>query len=149
MRLKDFVKTFRSVIVTGSTTVANQFVDFFGGIFAGAAVGGIAPIALLQAASVAIDVSRGNDFILALTTNAAFVLANPTNPPPAGFGQEIRITISNTSGGAHGAGTFGTLYKISGAGVPAIADTTNRTFAFRWNGTNWVMLYQTAADVAN
>jgi hypothetical protein len=147
MRLGDFVKTFRSVVRTGSTTTANLFAEFFGGIWTAAACGNVIT-ALVQAATVAIDASAGNEFVLPLTTNVAFILGNPTNTPPSGFDQIIQITIKNTSGGAHGAGTFDTLYKTS-ANVPAIADTKNRTLAFRWDGTNWVEIWRTAADVAN
>lgn len=148
MRFSDFVKTVRTSIATGSTTVGTQFLDLFGGLFTAGASGGLTPVALVQAATVTIDASRGNDFLLPLTTNVAFILGNPANTPPTGLGMLIRITISNISGGAHGAGTFDTLYKTSAA-VAAIADTKNRTLCFRWNGTNWVEMWRTAADVSN
>lgn len=151
MKLDKMVKAWLIVKATVAgvpATLSNTFVALFGGVFTGAASGGVAPIALVQAATVVIDASLGNDFFLPLTTNAAFILGNPSNPPPTGQEQTIRITVSNTVGGAHGAGTLGTLYKTSG-NIPAIADTFNRTFAYRWNGTNWVEIFQTAADVAN
>lgn len=147
MRFDGFVKAWRSIQATGSATVGNLFATLFGGVFYSAATGGIIT-AITQAATVAIDASLGNDFFLDLTTNVAFILGNPTNPPPTGQEQTIRITISNTSGVAHGAGTFAALYKTSG-NIPAIATGFSRTFVYRWNGTNWVELFQTAADVAN
>jgi hypothetical protein len=153
MRLGDLLKTWR---IQGGVVIA----EFFGGLIlngpltvtggintSGPATGPL-PVALVQAATVAIDASLGNDFVLPLTTNVAFILGNPTNPPAASS-QLIRITVKNTSGGAHGAGTFDTLYKVSATPMAAIANTKNRTLQFRWDGTNWVEMVLTAADVAN
>lgn len=95
-----------------------------------------------------IDASLGDHFQVTVTDAVAFAIAAPTNTPPTGKAQLITLTIRNTSGGAHGAGTFNAIFKTSGA-VPAIANGSSRTFAFRWNGTNWVEVFRTAADVAN
>jgi hypothetical protein len=140
MRLGELFKTWR---IVGSRLMA----ELFGGLALGAATWQPL-VTLTQAASILVDAILGDLFVVSLTTNAVFVIANPTNPPPAGFSQVIVITIRNTVGGAHGAGTFGTLYKTSAA-VPAIANANSRSFCFRWDGTNWVELWRTAADVAN
>lgn len=148
MRLGEL---FKSWSMSGSTLIAELFggLKLNGSLIQGSGAQQGGPItALVQAATVAINAALGNDFLLPLTTNVAFILGNPTNPPTAPGSEIIRITISNVSGGAHGAGTFDTLYKVS-ANVPAIADTKNRTLEFRWNGTNWVEMWRTAADVAN
>lgn len=147
MRFDALVKSWLVVIKTGSTTVANQFAQLFGGLFFGAASGGILTT-LTYGPTIALDASLGNEFVVTITDAVAFVLSNPTNPPPSGQDQIIVVTFKNSSGGAHGAGTFGTLYKTSAA-LAAIADGKNRSIAFRWDGTNWVELYRTAADVAN
>jgi len=147
MRFDAMVKAWRAVIKTGSTTVANQFATLFGGLFTGAASGGILTT-LTYGAAIALDASLGNEFVVTITDGVAFVLSNPTNPPPSGQDQVIMVTFKNASGGAHGAGTFDTLYKTSAA-LAAIADTKNRTIAFRWDGTNWVEIWRTAADVSN
>lgn len=96
----------------------------------------------------AINAALGNLFVVTVTDAVAFAVAAPTNPPAAGLSQVIVLTIRNGSGGAHGAGTWDAVFKTSG-NVPAIADTKSRSFCFRWDGTNWVELWQTAADVAN
>lgn len=140
MRVADLFKTWR---VNGSTVLA----QLFGGLAVAGPSCGILTT-LTYGASIAIDASLGNDFVVSVTDAVAFAFAAPTNTPPSGMDQIITITIRNTSGGAHGAGTFNAVFKTSG-NVPAIATGNSRTIAFRWNGTNWVELYRTAADVAN
>ena len=114
---------------------------------------------VVQAASLAIEYQSGQHVTVTLTTNAAFVFAAPTfggvafsalssSQAAALAGVLLRITVSNTSGGAHGAGTFNAAFKTIG-NWPATADTTNRTMEFEWNGTNWIEQWQTSADVAN
>jgi hypothetical protein len=48
-------------------------------------------ITLTDAATIAIDASLGNDFLVTLGGNRT--LGAPTNPPPAGYTQEIKIRI--------------------------------------------------------
>lgn len=136
---------FKRIFLT--TGVGDIFLEMFGGLalnrglltVLNTVTYGVAPI---------INAALGNDFVVTVTDAVAFVFGVPTNPPPTGFDQVIRLTIRNTSGGAHGAGTFNAIFKTSAA-VPAIATANSRTFAFRWDGTNWVEIWRTAADVAN
>lgn len=104
---------------------------------------GVAPV---------IDVGRGTQAILSVTDAVAFVfgvpLFNGGAMPAALNGIELLLVIRNTSGGAHGAGTFNAIFKTAGA-VPAIANGSSRSFLFVWNGTNWVESFRSAADVAN
>ena len=105
------------------------------------------------------EFQRGDHGIVTVTDAMAFVFAAPTYGGTA-FGSlssslvtalsgiRIRITIRNTSGGAHGGGTFNAAFKTAGA-VPAIATATNRTFEFEWNGANWIEQWRGATDVAN
>lgn len=140
MRLGELFKTWR---IAGSSLLA----ELYGGLALNGPSCGI-QTTLTYAASIAIDASLGNAFVVSVTDAVAFVFAAPTNTPPTGKVQTITITIKNTSGGAHGAGTFNAVFLTS-ASVPAIANGKNRTFAFQWNGTNWVEIWRTAADVAN
>ena len=95
---------------------------------------------------VAWDVSAGAVAVVAITDNVAYTIANPTN---LAVGQQVAITIQNTSGAPNGAGAWDTLYKNSTAGViPAIATGFNRTFTFYYNGVNLIEVTD-AADVAN
>lgn len=99
-----------------------------------------------------IELSRGKHAIMTITDAVAFVLGAPVlngaAVPAELAGLTLMITLRNTSGGAHGAGTFNAVFKTAGA-VPAIATGNSRAFFFVWNGTNWVEKYRTAADVAN
>lgn len=140
MKLKGILKTWR---VAGSTAMA----ELFGGMGLSGPTWEILTT-LTYAPVIAVDVSLGNHFQVTVTDGVAFAIGAPTNTPPTGKAQLIFITIRNGSGGAHGAGTFNAIFKTSGA-VPAIANGNSRTFAFRWNGTNWVEVFRTAADVAN
>lgn len=140
MRFSDLVRSWR---VAAGVVMA----DFWGGIFARGPVGG-ALSTVTYSATPTIDATLGNNFVVTVTDNVAFVIAAPLNPPPSGLFQTIQLTIRNASGGAHGAGTWNAVFKTSG-NVPAIATGFSRTFGFVWNGTNWVETFRTAADVAN
>ena len=140
MQVKRFLKSWR---VFGS----RLFAEWMGGVINNGAVMSVLTT-LTYGVSIAIDASLGNDFVVSITDAVAFAIAAPTNPPPTGFDQVINLTFRNTSGGAHGAGTFNAVFKTQGA-FPAIATGNSRTFSFRWNGTNWVEFWRTAADVAN
>lgn len=140
MKLSQIIKSWR---IVGSLT----FAEWFGGIFLnGAACGKLTT--LTYGTSIAIDASLGNEFVVTVTDAVAFAFAAPTNPPPSGKDQIIYITVKNASGGAHGAGTFNAVFLTSAA-LAAIATGKNRTIAFRWDGTNWVEIFRTAADVSN
>lgn len=141
MRLSDIVKTWR---INGSAFLT----ELFGGLLTTKANCSVLT-ALTYGPSIAIDASLGNDFVVTITDNVAFAVAAPTNTPPSGFCQDISITFRNASGGAHGAGTFNAVFKTQATAFPAIATGQSRTVFFRWNGTNWVELVRTAADVAN
>ena len=80
------------------------------------------PVALTDAASVAVDLSLGNNFTLLCTSNigATRALANPTN---AVAGQSGLITITQASGGGN-ALTFSSNYKFSGGSGQAPSLTT-------------------------
>src|SRR5437899_254353 len=95
-------------------------------------------------ANVPVDASLGNDFVVTATTNAALQINNPTNPL---IGQRITIMVRNTSGGAMGALTWDTLYKLATWTSPATGNS--RSIDFRYNGTNWVEVSRTPADVPN
>lgn len=112
---------------------------------------------LTYAASVAWALGSGTMGIVSVTDNVAFVIAAPTlngtalsavAPFTSMQGLSIILTIRNTSGGAHGAGTWNAIFKTSG-NVPAIATGNSRSFCFIWNGSNFIEMFRTAADVAN
>lgn len=107
---------------------------------------------LTYGAAITFEVSTGTHGIVTITDAVAFVMSAPTvggvAPTADMAGMRIRYTWRNTSGGAHGAGTFNAIFKTSGA-LAAIATGFNRTYEFEWNGTNWIEIFRGAADVAN
>lgn len=122
-------------------------IELIGGVISSGASGGILT-PLVYGPAIAIDASQGDCFVVSVTDAVAFVFGVPSNAPPPGFIQTMSIRIRNTSGGVHGAGSFNAIFKTSAA-VPAIANGFSRTFSSQWDGTNWVEVFRTAADVAN
>ncbi len=122
--------------------------EFFGGLLARGPFNNILNTITYSAAPTP-DASLGNFFVVTITDAVAFVVGAPTNPPSTGFSQCIAITFKNASGGAHGAGTWNAVYKTQATVFPAIATGFSRTVWFRWDGTNWVEVSRSAADVAN
>lgn len=158
MNLKALIKTYRA---------ATNIVEWMGGaIFNGdvsvsgtlTSTGGTSQgtretqplVTITYSAAPVPDASLGNLFVVTITNGTAFVVGAPTNPPAvAGVSQEMTITFRNTSGGAHGAGTWNAVYKTQATVFSAIANGFSRSVKFRWDGTNWVELWRTAADIAN
>ena len=140
MKLSDILKTWR---VTAGQVIA----EFFGGLFVNGPQAEPFVVVAYSAAPI-VDLSLGNHFQVSIADNVAFVFGVPLNPP-VGLGQVWAITCKNTSGGAHGAGTFNAIFKTVAVPFPAIATGFSRTIWFRWNGTNHVEIGRSAADVAN
>lgn len=73
------------------------------------------------------DLSKGGGQLV-VGTAAAFQIANPINVPAGDIaGWEMQLCIVNTSGGALGAITGDTQYRLSGAAFPTPA-TGNRWY---------------------
>ena len=99
-------------------------------------------VVVTYSASMAIDATQGNIFSITATNNTAFTI----NTPSGGLtGQEITITIRNTSGGALGTATFQSGYKMTAWTQPA--NGFSRSIIFYYDGTNWIEKGRTAADV--
>ena len=101
-------------------------------------------LTITYSASMAVD-NRYQFFVITATNSTAFTIANPLYPILDG--QTITFTIKNTSGGALGTATWGALYKLATWTQPATG--FNRSITFTFNGTNFVELSRTAADVPN
>lgn len=155
MNLKALIKTWRAATnivewmggaIFNGTVTATSF-SATAGQSIGARIVGVLTTVPYSAAPV-IDASLGNDFVMTITDGNAIVVAAPTNPPASGC-QDISFTVRNASGGAHGALTWNAIFKTQATAFSAVANGFSRTVFFRWNGTNWVELVRTAADVAN
>lgn len=96
------------------------------------------------AGTLAVDASSGNFQSVAVTTTSAFTIGNPTN---AVSGQTITFQIRNQSGGALGTITWDTLYMLASFTNPA--NGFNRSITFWYNGSKWIEISRTSADVAN
>lgn len=100
--------------------------------------------AITYSASMTPNAALGNDFTITATNNTAFTVNAPTGGKA---GQSVTITIRNTSGGALGAVTWGAGYKLAAWVSPATANS--RSITFRSDGTNWIEIGRTTADVPN
>jgi hypothetical protein len=142
MRFDQFVQTFRM-------QAGHLLAQLSGGLMIRESVRpGL--VTVTYAASMVLDTAAGAVFQVTVTDNVAFVFAVPINPPPAtAFGQRLTLIVRNTSGGAHGAGTFTAGaggWRVSG-NVPTIATANQQAVVFEWRGTEWVEVGRTAGDV--
>lgn len=95
--------------------------------------------------SAAMDINAiaGDQFIITATNNTAFTINDPTN---SFRGMHFTVRIRNTSGGALGAVTWSTAYKMTAWTSPATG--FSRSVDFKYNGAVWVEAGRTA-DVPN
>lgn len=101
---------------------------------------------IADSANVTPDLNAGDDQIVSKATAAAWTLANPVNPP-AGQSQTWTMTIKNTSGVAIAVPTLGAAFKSPALTMPATG--FNRSYTFRYDGTNHVLVGQSNVDVPN
>jgi hypothetical protein len=96
--------------------------------------------------AVAINTNTKDTFDVVATDGVPFAIMNPVN---AISGQRITIRIKNTSGGALGAVTWQSAYKLAGAWVNP-ADGHSRSITFLYDSTGAAAeMYRSAADVPN
>lgn len=150
MNLRQIVRRYRDAVFSGQPQV--EFINMRSPrLQVDTLVREPAPVTLTYAAAMAVDVSLGNTFRVTPTNAVAFTFNAPTNPPAATVGQEIRITIINTTGGALGAATFtggAGGFRLAGAWVQP-ATGNRRTVSFAWDGSVWQEISRNAADVPN
>lgn len=99
---------------------------------------------LTYGTTIATDIDDGNHFTITVTDAVAFTISNPTNPSLRKY---ITYTIRNQSGGAMGAITWDTSFKMAAFTNPATG--TSRSITFGYNGTHLVEVSRTPADVAS
>jgi hypothetical protein len=93
---------------------------------------------------VGLDTAIANEFYVNATNGTAFTIDNPNF---AESGMVITVTIANTSGGALGTVTWAGDFKLASWTSPA--DGNNRSITFSYDGTNWIEINRTTADVPN
>lgn len=101
-------------------------------------------VVLTYSASITPDSSQGNSFVVTATNGVAFTINAPTNPAN---GRQLLLKIRNTSGGALGAITWNAVFKMAAWTSPATGNS--RSITFEHDGTNWVEISRTTADVPN
>ena len=101
---------------------------------------GVGTVQNTTATSLTPNAAVANIFKLSSSSNPTF--NNPTNPT---VGQIIVLIHASTSGTQ--TASFDTQYKAGGGAGSAIAVNKQRAYTFLWDGTNWVELYRTSADV--
>lgn len=101
--------------------------------------------AIVYSASMTIALGSGAAALIVATNNTAFTINAPTGTPLSG--DELEVTIKNTSGGALGAVTWNAIFKMSAWTQPATG--FSRAILFRYDGTNWVQKSQTGVDIPN
>ncbi len=109
-----------------------------------ATIGASPLVAPTYGATVAISALSGTDFNIVVTDGNAFTIANPTSLVT---GQHIFVTVKNTSGGALGAVTWGSAYKLAAWTQPA--NGFSRSIQYRYDGTNLIEVGRTTVDVPN
>jgi hypothetical protein len=100
--------------------------------------------ALTYTPSISITATAGAIFSVTATDAVPFSIGAPSSPAT---GQRITIQIRNTSGGALGTVTWNAVYKMASWTSPATANS--RSIDFFYNGTNWIEVGRTTADVPN
>jgi hypothetical protein len=100
--------------------------------------------AVAYSASITPDASLGNYQQISPNNGTAFTINAPTNPTT---GQLLSLTIRNVSGGALGVITWNAVFKMPAWTSPA--NTFSRSILFVYDGTNWVEIFRSAADVPN
>jgi hypothetical protein len=95
-------------------------------------------------ASMTFDARTGNSFVITPTNGTAFAIGIPTGPSA---GQRVSVIIRNASGGALGTVTWDGMFKMAAWTSPA--DGYSRSIDFQHDGTNWIEVGRTTADVPN
>jgi hypothetical protein len=97
-------------------------------------------------ASMTFDTVAGSIFQVTATNGTAFAF----NAPAAlRTGAKLRVTLTNTSGGALGAITPNAVFKLAGAAWPSPATGFSRTIEFVYNGANFIEQWRSATDIPN
>lgn len=87
---------------------------------------------------------ENSTFVITANNGSAFTINAPTEPAK---GKQITIRLRNTSGGALGAATWDAVFKMAAWTNPT--NGNSRSITFEYDGTNWVEMTRTAADVPN
>lgn len=99
---------------------------------------------ITYSASMTPNASAGKNQVITATNNSAFTINAPIRPR---VGDDLTIKIRNTSGGALGAATWDAVFGMSAWTQPATG--FSRSITFHYDGSLWIEISRTPADVAN
>lgn len=99
---------------------------------------------LTYSASMTADRNLGSLFSITVTNNTAFTINDALHPYK---GARLTYTVRNASGGALGAVTWGSAYKMSAWTSPA--NGFSRSITFAYNGSNWIQIEPAGVDIPN
>ena len=99
---------------------------------------------LTYSSNVSLDASDGSVFIVTVMDTQAWALGAPANATKS---QRITVMIVGHYGGAAGTLTWNSIYKMATWSMPS--DGYSRSIDFVYNGTNWIEVSRTTADVPN
>lgn len=99
---------------------------------------------ITYSASMTPDATTADQHVITATNGTSFTINAPSGSIT---GMVHTYTIRNSSGGALGSVTWAGVFKMSAWTQPG--NGTSRSITFRYNGTNWVEIGRTPADVPN
>jgi hypothetical protein len=101
-------------------------------------------ITLTYSASIDTNAALGDLFQITATNGTSFNITAPTN---ATFGKRISYRIKNAAGGALGEIIWSGAFKLAAWTQPA--NGFSRSITYEYDGTSWVEVSRTSADVPN
>jgi hypothetical protein len=138
-----FVANFTS-IGDMAGTVSDQELPLRIGNIRAKGVAAYGRVTLAYSADMWPDARLGNSFTISANDGSAFIVRAPAEPT---LGQQFTFTIRNVSGGALGAATWGASFKMAAWTQPA--NGFSRSIIFEYDGTDFIEVSRTAADVPN
>jgi hypothetical protein len=108
-----------------------------------ASKGGLILNKLTYSSSMTANLVSGKLVLIVATSSAAFTINAPTNPT---LGDQLTLTIANTSGGALGAGWFNAVFRLPSATPTMPATGFQRTWLFYYDGSYWEAISMPSAD---
>lgn len=97
-------------------------------------------------ASIAVDASRANEFLISISSASAFTIQNPVYL--GSNARILRFTLVNNSGAVSGQPSFGSNYRA--AAFATLAAGVSRSIQFRWDGiSRLIEVGRTPNDIPN
>jgi hypothetical protein len=102
---------------------------------------------ITYAASMTPDATVGNVFVIAANNGTAFSIGAPSGSPTQAM--QITIRIKNSSGGALGAATWDSHYKMAAWTQPAAGFSRSIIFTYEVATGFWIETSRTTVDIPN